>query len=170
MCASTALLGHTCVPTHCPARTHMCASTLPPHRVRCVHQHAPARTHTCASTGHSRMHTHPHAPCGKARVPSWVRLRWPRLIRAVLPQTVGVPPQEGPCPLNHLQQGTWPWPGAQEPIRQLPAGPCPPPSTVPVPFQPAEALLPSLGSGQPQGPLSPPRPRLQSKACQRRCV
>ena len=128
VCTSTpAQPGHVCVPAHPSWDTRMCQHTAPPGHT-CAPAHSPhtgsdvctstppARTHTCASTGHSRMHTHTHAPCGKARAPSWVRLRWPRLIRAVLPQTVGAPLQEGPCPLSHRQWGTRPWPGAQEPV------------------------------------------------------
>lgn len=61
---------HTCAST--PPGTHTCASTPPGHtRVPAF----PPRTHACASRGHARTHTHPHAPCWKARVPSWVRQR-----------------------------------------------------------------------------------------------
>ena len=84
---------------------------------------------------------------------------------------------EVPCPLNHLRRGTRaPGVGAQEPIQQFPAGACPPPATVPAPHRLAVAWLGavltplSLDSGQPQGPLSPSGPHLQSRACQRSCV
>lgn len=78
-CASTPL-GHTrgrAPPsghTRVPARPwDTCVPACPPGHTRVPA--FPPRTHACASRGHARTHTHPHAPCWKARVPSWVRQR-----------------------------------------------------------------------------------------------
>ena len=177
---------------HAPG-THACAS-IPPGTHACASMHP---GHVCASMPLGHTHV-PAFPPGHTRVPAGATPgRTPTL---TLPAgRPGRPPGSGrgdpassgpcyhilrvhlcrevPCPLNHLRRGTRaPGVGAQEPIQQFPAGACPPPATVPAPHRLAVAWLGavltplSLDSGQPQGPLSPSGPHLQSRACQRSCV